>query len=707
MSRLDLTVPDIGNFEDILVVDVLVKKGDSIDVDTPLVTLETDKASMDVPATSAGTVIDVLLKAGDKVSKGTVIARVETNSQADAAGVVSAGGAGSVGASAADASGAVDSGLTTGGPAGDGARGAAGSGGVGGSAGASSGAPHGSSNANNSGNEQDSDAEFSAAFDAEELERTVTQPVLSLTAAQAAAASGNTGSHAALRTGAPDVGSANSGATARSDAAGDTVRMPVPDLSRFDRAEVEFNRSTQLLVLGSGPGGYTAAFRAADLGMKVTLVERWPSLGGVCLNVGCIPSKTLLHAAKVIEDADAMGAHGIAFGAPAIDMEKLRNWKSSVVNKLTGGLRVLAKQRKVDVVQGVGRFVSPNVIEVMGSSGSERIHFDYCIIAAGSEAVKLPGLPTDQRVMDSTDALELPEFSGGLLVIGGGIIGLEMACVYDALGSRVSVVELTPSLMPGTDADLVRPLEKRIKGRYERILTGTKVARVEPLLEGLRVTFEGDKAPEPQIYDRVLVAVGRVPNGKTVGAENAGVTVSDRGFIPVDKQMRTNVPHIFAIGDVAGPPMLAHKAMHEAKVAAEVAAGQKSAFDARVIPSVAYTDPEIAWVGLTETEAKAKNIPYKKGSFPWLANGRSLSLGREEGFTKMLFDPDTHRVLGGGIVGTNAGDLISEIALAIETGCDAADIGLTIHPHPTLSETVAGAADAFEGTLTDLFIPKR
>jgi dihydrolipoamide dehydrogenase len=712
VSRVDLTVPDIGNFVDILVVDVLVKKGDSIDVDTPLVTLETDKASMDVPATSAGTVVDVLLKAGDKVSKGTVIARVETNSQADAAG----GGA-VASTSGADASGAVDSGLITGGPAGGatavgsaGGAAAVGSAGGGGSAGASTGGTQGS-NHGNTGNAQDSDAEFSAAFDADELERTVTQPVLSLTAAQAGAASGNTGSHAALPKGAADAGSANSGpnsgVTARSEAAGDTVRMPIPDLSRFERAEVEFNRSTQLLVLGSGPGGYTAAFRAADLGMKVTLVERWPSLGGVCLNVGCIPSKTLLHAAKVIEDAEAMGAHGIAFGAPAIDMEKLRNWKASVVNKLTGGLRVLAKQRKVDVVQGVGRFVSPNVIEVMGSSGSERIHFDYCIIAAGSEAVKLPGLPTDQRVMDSTDALELPEFSGGLLVIGGGIIGLEMACVYDALGSRVSVVEMTPGLMPGTDPDLVRPLEKRIKGRYERILTGTKVARVEPLLEGLRVTFEGDKAPEPQIYDRILVAVGRAPNGKAVGAENAGVTVSDRGFIPVDKQMRTNVPHIFAIGDVAGPPMLAHKAMHEAKVAAEVAAGQKSAFDARVIPSVAYTDPEIAWVGLTETEAKAKNIPYKKGSFPWLANGRSLSLGREEGFTKLLFDPDTHRVLGGGIVGTNAGDLISEIALAIETGCDAADIGLTIHPHPTLSETVAGAADAFEGTLTDLFIPKR
>jgi len=632
VSRVDLTVPDLGNFADILVVDVLIKKGDSIEVDAPLVTLETDKASMDVPATTAGTVTEVLLKKGDKVSKGTVIARIETNS------------------------------AESGKPA-EAADGAAG------------------------------DAQFSAAFDAEELERTVTQPVLSASLGQSAPA-------AAGQQGAAPI--------ARPEAPGDTVRMPIPDLSKHDRAEVEFNRSTELLVLGSGPGGYTAAFRAADLGLKVTLVERWAELGGVCLNVGCIPSKALLHAAKVIEDAESMGAHGIAFGAPAIDMDKLRSWKGSVVKKLTGGLRVLARQRKVEVVQGVGRFVGRNVVEVMGSSGSERIRFDTCIIAAGSEAIKLPGVPNDPRVMDSTDALELPEFSGGMLVIGGGIIGLEMACVYDALGSRVSVVELTPQLMPGTDPDLVRPLEKRIKARYEQILTGTKVTRVEPLLEGLRVTFEGEKAPrEPQIFDRILVAVGRVPNGKSIGAELAGVNVSDRGFIPVDRQMRTNVPHIFAIGDIAGPPMLAHKAMHEAKVAAEVAAGHKSAFDARVIPSVAYTDPEIAWVGLTETEAKAANIPFKKGSFPWVANGRSLSLGRDEGFTKLLFDPDTHRVLGGGIVGTNAGDLISEIALAIETGCDAADIGLTIHPHPTLSETVAGAADAFEGTLTDLYIPKR
>jgi dihydrolipoamide dehydrogenase len=632
------------------VVDVLIKQGDSIEIDTPLVTLETDKASMDVPATSAGTVTEVLLKPGDKVSKGTVIARIET--QPPAAG------------------------------------------------------------ANTSGNPRpDRDAQFFAAYDADELERTVTQPTSSGRAGGAPGKSGVTAEPGP----AGDGAAAKRAAPAKPDTAaksavtppGDTVRMPIPDLSGRDRTAGDFNRATEILVLGSGPGGYTAAFRAADLGMRVTLVERWPVLGGVCLNVGCIPSKALLHAAKVIEDADAMGANGIAFGAPAIDLEKLRKWKGSVVQKLTGGLRVLAKQRKVDVVQGTGRFVNPNVIEVMGSSGSERIRFDYCIIAAGSEPIKLPGLPTDPRVMDSTDALELPEFSGGLLVVGGGIIGLEMACVYDGLGGRVSVVELTPQLMPGTDPDLVRPLEKRIKARYEQILTGTKVAGVESTAQGLRVTFEGEKAPEPKLYDRILVAVGRVPNGKTLSAENAGITVSDRGYIPVDGQMRTNVPHIFAIGDIAQPPMLAHKAMHEAKVAAEVAAGRKSAFDARVIPSVAYTDPEIAWVGLTETEAKAKNIPYKKGAFPWVANGRSLSLGRDEGFTKLLFDPDSHRILGGGVVGTNAGELISEVALAVEMGCDAADIGLTIHPHPTLSETVAGAADAFEGTLTDLYIPKR
>jgi dihydrolipoamide dehydrogenase len=643
LSLVELTVPDIGNFTDISVVDVLIKAGDSIELDAPLVTLETDKASMDVPATTAGTVAEVLLKRGDKVSKGSVIARVETNSSGSA--------------KSPPATVSMDA---------------------------------------------EPDATFSAAYDSDDLERTVTQPALSVPPASAR----NDAERAASAAPPAQSSSATAPPAARQENAGDTVRMPAPVLVRRG-SDADFNRSTQLLVLGSGPGGYTAAFRAADLGMRVTLVERWASLGGVCLNVGCIPSKALLHAAKVIEDAQAMSAHGITFGSPTIDRGKLVSWKCSVVEKLTGGLRMLAKQRKVEVVQGVGRFVSPSLIEAMGSSGSQRIHFDNCIIAAGSESVRLPSLPADPRIMDSTDALELPELKGGLLVIGGGIIGLEMACVYDGIGARVSVVELTPQLMPGCDPDLVRPLEKRIRGRYEQVLVGTKVTRVEPLAAGLRVTFEGDKAPAPQVFDRILVAVGRVPNGKTIGADLAGVTVSERGFIPVDKQMRTNVPHIFAIGDIASAPMLAHKAMHEAKVAAEVAAGHKSSFDARVIPSVAYTDPEIAWVGLTETEAKAKKIPFKKAVFPWVANGRSLSLGREEGFTKLLFDPETRRVQGGGIVGTNAGDLISEVALAIEMDCDAADIGLTIHPHPTLSETVAAAADAFEGTLTDLFIPRK
>jgi dihydrolipoamide dehydrogenase len=596
VNAVDLTIPDIGNFSDVSVVDVLVKPGDVVAVDSPLVTLETDKASMDVPSTAAGTITEVLLKRGDQVSKGSLIARLSPG--------------------AADAAAA-----------------------------ATSAAPP----------------------------QPATAPVPTRTA----------------------------------EGAGDTVRMPAPSGGATARAGEEFNRSTQLLVLGAGPGGYTAAFRAADLGLRVTLIERWEDLGGVCLNVGCIPSKALLHAAKVIEDAEEMGARGVAFGKPAIDLPKLRAWKTSVVRKLTGGLRILAKQRKVEVLRGTGRFVGPNVMEVMDTSGSQRVRFEQCIIAAGSEPVRLPGLPQDPRILDSTDALELPEFSGGLLVIGGGIIGLEMACVYDALGSRVSVVELTAQLMPGTDPDLVRPLERRIRSRYQQILLSTRVAGVSAEKDGLRVSFAGDKAPAPQLFERLLVAVGRVPNGRAIGAELAGVIVSERGFIPVDRQMRTNVPHIFAVGDIAGPPLLAHKAMHEAKVAAEVAAGEKSAFDARVIPAVAYTDPEIAWVGLTETEARANATPFKKGSFPWVANGRSLSLGREDGFTKLLFDPETQRVLGGGIVGTNAGELISEVALAIESGADAADIGLTIHPHPTLTETVAGAAEAVAGTLTDLYIPKK
>ena len=591
-QTIEIAVPDIGGFDEVPVVDVLVKAGDTIEVDTPLVTLETDKASMDVPSTAAGTVAEVLVKKGDKVAKGKVIVKLE---------------------------------------------GAA--------------------------------------------------------AAPAAAAPAKAAPAAAPVTAAPA-------------ASGDTVRMPAPQLPKV-ADNTPADRSTQVVVLGSGPGGYTAAFRAADLGLKVTLIERWETLGGVCLNVGCIPSKALLHAAKVIEEAEDMAAHGISFGKPKIDLPKLREWKGSVVKRLTSGLSMLAKQRKVETVYGVGKLVSPNVIEVTGSKGTERIRFEQLIIAAGSEAVKLPGWPEDPRIIDSTGALELPAAGGRMLVVGGGIIGLEMACVYDALGTKVSVVELTPQLMPGADPDLVKPLEKRLRARYEAVMLGVKVTGVEATKAGIKVSFAGEGAPEPQVYDRVLVAVGRKPNGALIGADKAGVTVNERGFIPVDKQQRTNVPHIFAIGDIVGQPMLAHKATHEAKVAAEVAAGHKAAFDARVIPSVAYTDPEVAWVGLTETEAKAKGIAYEKGAFPWAASGRSLSLGSDEGSTKLLFDPVTHCVLGGGIVGPNAGDLIAEVAVAIEMGADATDISLTVHPHPTLSETVAFAAEAYDGTLTDLYIPKK
>jgi len=463
------------------------------------------------------------------------------------------------------------------------------------------------------------------------------------------------------------------------------------------------NHSAQLVVIGAGPGGYTAAFRAADLGLDVLLVERWETLGGVCLNVGCIPSKALLHAAKVIDDAEAMAQHGVVFGKPKIDALKLREWKNKVVGTLTGGLKQLAKQRKVRVIHGLAKFASADTLQL---DSGESIAFENCIIAAGSEPLMLPDLPDDPRIIDSSGALELDPLPKRLLVVGGGIIGLEMACVYRALGVDVSVVELTDALMPGTDADLLRPFLKIVKPRYEAIMTSTKVTGMRPTVPGIEVSFEGKDAPPIGVYDRVLVAVGRRPNGDQLDAEKAGVNVSDRGVIDVDKQMRTNVPHIFAIGDLVPGPMLAHKATHEAKVAAEVAAGEKSYFDARTIPSVAYTDPEIAWVGLTETEAKARGIEYDKTKIPWAASGRALSLGRSEGFTKLLWDKETKRVLGGAIVGPNAGDLIAEIGLAIEMGADAADIGLSIHPHPTLSETIAFAAEAYEGTLTDLYMPK-
>ncbi|CAM4394225.1 MAG: Dihydrolipoyl dehydrogenase [Legionellaceae bacterium] len=465
---------------------------------------------------------------------------------------------------------------------------------------------------------------------------------------------------------------------------------------------------TEVVVLGSGPGGYSAAFRAADLGKKVVLIERYETLGGVCLNVGCIPSKALLHAAKVIDEAKHMSAHGIDFGTPSIDSGKLKNYKDSVIKKLTTGLKGLAKQRKVDVVTGYGKFISSHEIAVEGKEGTITVEFQNAIIAAGSQPVKLPFIPEDPRILDSTSALELKKTDGKLLVLGGGIIGLEMATVYHALGTKISVVEFMDMIIPGADKDIVKPLHKRVSKQFESIMLKTKVTQVEAKKEGIWVTFEGENAPkEPQCYDQVLVAVGRRPNGKLINAEAAGIHVDERGFIPVDKQLRTNVPHIYAIGDIVGNPMLAHKAVPEGRVAAEVIAGKKHFFDPKCIPSVAYTDPEIAWVGVTEMEAKEKGLAYGIGVFPWAASGRSLSIDRDEGLTKLIFDKETHCIIGAGIVGPNAGELISEVTLAIEMGCDVEDIALTIHPHPTLSETIMMASEVFEGTATDIYIPKR
>jgi dihydrolipoamide dehydrogenase len=586
-GRIELKVPELGDFSDVEIIEVLVSPGDEVAVEDGLVTLETDKASMDVPASHAGKIVSVEVAVGDTVSTGDVVATVEP--------------VGKSGQASDDE------------------------------------AP-----------ESDDDEDWSVR----------TQRMT------------------------PEEIQVATGASSQGDA----------------------THSAQLVVIGSGPGGYTAAFRAADLGLDVILVEKDPYLGGVCLNVGCIPSKALLHAAKVIDDAAAMADHGVVFGPPKIEADKLVDWKNKVVGRLTGGLAQLAKQRKVRVITAYAKFRSANRLDL---DNGETIAFKNCIIAAGSEPFMLPGLPDDPRIVDSTGALEVHPLPESLLVVGGGIIGLEMACVYAALGVKVSVVELMDSLMPGTDKDLLRPFLKVVKPRYEKIMTSTKVTGMSATDAGIEVAFEGKDAPDSAVYERVLVAIGRRANGDKLDAAKAGVDVDERGLIAVDKQMRTNVPHIFAIGDLAGGPMLAHKATHEARVAAEVAAGEKSYFDARVIPSVAYTDPEVAWVGLTETEAKENGTDYAVAKIPWAASGRALSLGRDEGFTKLLFDKKSDRVLGGAIVGPSAGDLIAEIGLAIEMGADASDIGLTIHPHPTLSETVAFAAEAYEGTITDLYMPKK
>jgi len=583
-QTIEIKVPDIGGFKDIAVIEIAVKAGDSIEKEQTLITLETDKATMDVPAPEAGIIKEMKVNVGDKISEGSVILMLESSAAAPAAATPAA-------------------------PA----------------------------------------------------------------AKQASAPAGSS--------------------------------LPPSPLSLpITKGDIH----AEVLVLGAGPGGYTAAFRAADLGKQVVLIEKHAALGGVCLNVGCIPSKALLHVAKVINEAEEVSHHGVTFAKPKIDIDAIRGWKESVIGKLTGGLAGLAKQRKVQVVHGIAKFTSPNSITVQTAEGEKVITFDNAIVAAGSSVARIPGFPyEDERIIDSTGALALKDVPKRMLVIGGGIIGLEMATVYDALGTKISVVELMDQLMPGADKDMVKPLHTRIGKRYEAIYLKTKVTKIEALKSGLKVSFEGEQAPDPQVYDRVLMAVGRRPNGREIAAEAAGLVVNERGFIPVDKQMRTNVPHIFAIGDIVGDPMLAHKAVHEGKVAAENIAGHKAFFEPLTIPSVAYTDPEIAWMGLTETQAKAQGVEYEKASFPWAASGRALSIAREEGATKVLLDPKSRRILGMGIVGVNAGELIAEGVLALEMGADMEDIGLTIHPHPTLSETLCFAAEMAEGTITDLLPPKK
>jgi dihydrolipoamide dehydrogenase len=595
---MEVKVPDIGDFTDVPVIEIHVSPGDTVAPEDPLVTLESEKATMDVPSPAAGTVTEVLVSLNDTVSEGSTILTLETT---DAAPEPTSG---------------------------------------------------------------------------------------------AGAGEGPTESPAR-----PPDSSGDADHDDRPSGSGGPSPAPGPAPVHLPDAD----RQAQVLVIGAGVGGYTAAFRAADLGMKVTLVERYERLGGVCLNVGCIPSKALLHAARVISETEEAGNFGLRFARPEIHLDALRSWKDEVVSKLTGGLAGLAKQRKVDVVQGTARFTSERTVDVDGTS----IAFEHCVVAAGSRAATLPGWPEDERVIDSTGALQLAEVPASLLVVGGGIIGLEMASVYAALGSAVTVVELTDQLIPGCDPDLVKPLHKHVAERYAAILLSTRVGSAEAGREGVAVTFEGENAPEPQTFERVLMAVGRRANGDRLDLEKAGVEVDERGEISVDPQRRTNVAHIYAIGDIAGGPMLAHKAAHEGKVAAEVIAGETSAFEPAAIPSVAYTDPEVAWTGLTETDAVSAGTDYEKSTFPWQASGRALGLARPEGMTKLLLDPASRRVLGAGVVGVNAGDLIAEATLAVEMAADAEDLGLTIHPHPTLSETLMFAAEKAEGTITDLYAPKR
>ena len=702
---MDITVPDIGHFVDVPVIEVHVAAGDVVAAEDPLITLESDKATLDVPASAAGTVSEVAIRVGDRVSAGDLILRLDA---APAAGVSAAG---------VSAAAPVRERVTE-----DAAPAPVEPPGYG--------SPSGiyeviEVTVPDIGHFVDVpviEVQVAAGdvvasedplitLESDKATLDIPAPVAgTITTVRVAVGDHVSAGHviADLRTGETVVPEPAAPEPAVPEPAALVQPRPAAPAAARQRS-APGDVAAEVLVLGAGPGGYTAAFRAADLGKKVVLVDRWPALGGVCLNVGCIPSKALLHAARVIAETKEMSEHGIVFGAPAIELGKLRAWKDGVVGRLTGGLAGLARQRKVTTIRGYGRFSSPHQLQVeLADGGVTTVDFEQAIIAAGSEPLTLPFIPSsDPRVLDSTGALELGGVPERLLILGGGIIGLEMATVYHELGARVTIAELMDQLIPGADKDLISPLAKRVTRQYENIYLKTKVTNVEARPEGLVVSFDGPKAPATDTFDRMLVAVGRSPNGKAIGAENAGVTVNDRGYIPVDKQLRTSAAHIFAIGDIIGQPMLAHKAMHEGKVAAEVAAGKNSFFDARVIPSVAYTDPEVAWAGVTENEARAAGVTYGKGVFPWAASGRSLTLGRSEGLTKVLFDEVTGRAIGCGIVGPNAGDLIAEAALAIEMGADAADIGLTIHPHPTLSETVALAAEAFEGTITDLYLPRR